>query len=77
MLGAQEQRSEVTRLLSQIGAEYEAAKRGLSGLAAGTSQHDFVTARMEHMGQLQRQLQGLVGHQQGLAMVAQQLNQGT
>ena len=31
MYGAQEQRSEVARLLTQISAEYEAAQRGLSG----------------------------------------------
>lgn len=77
MLGAQEQRSEVARLLSQISAEYEAAERGLSGLAAGTSQHDFVTARMRTVGQCQQQLQGLVGQEPALAMVAQQLNQQT
>ncbi len=59
MLGAQEQRSEVAKLLSQISAEYEAAQRGLTGLAHGTSQHEFITARMEHMGQLHGQLQGV------------------
>lgn len=52
MLGAHEQRSEVARLLAQISAEYEAAQRGLTGLAYGTSQHEFITARMENMGQI-------------------------
>lgn len=77
MLGAQQQRSDVARLLSQISAEYEAAERGLSGLAAGTSQHDFIATRMQNIGQLQQQLQGLVGQEPALAMVAQQLNQQT
>ena len=73
MLGAQEQRSEVARLLSQISVEYEAAKRGMTGLAYGTSQHEFITTRMEHMGQLHNQLQMLVGDL-AIAMVADQLN---
>jgi hypothetical protein len=73
MLGAQEQRSEVARLLSQISAEYEAAQRGLTGLAQGTSQHEFITARMENMGQLHGQLQSLVGDI-AIAMIADQLN---
>ena len=42
MQGANEQRSEVARLLSQISAEYEAARLGLTGLAYGVSQHEFV-----------------------------------
>ena len=73
MLGAHEQRSEVARLLSQISAEYEAAQRGLSGLSYGTSQHEFITARMESMGQLHNQLQTLVGDV-AIAMIADQLN---
>jgi hypothetical protein len=73
MLGAQEHRSEVARLLSQISAEYEAAQSGLTGLAYGISQHEFITARMEHMGQLHGQLQSLVGDT-AIAMVVEQLN---
>ncbi|HLI08295.1 MAG TPA: hypothetical protein VKV40_17155 [Ktedonobacteraceae bacterium] len=73
MLGAHEQRSEVARLLKQIAEEYEAAQRGLSGLAYGTSQHEFITARMEHMGQLHGQLQSLVGDI-AISMIAEELN---
>ena len=73
MLGAYEQRSEVARLLSQISAEYEAAQRGLSGLAYGTSQHEFITARMENMGQIHTQLQTIVGDA-AIGMIADQLN---
>ena len=73
MLGAQQQRSEVARLLEQITAEYESAQRGLTGLAYGTSQHDFITRRMEHMGQLHGELQSLVGDI-AIAMIAEQLN---
>src|SRR5256885_14974700 len=73
MLRYEEHRSEVARLLSQITAEYEAAQRGLTGLAYGTSQHEFITARMENMGQLHGQLQSLVGDI-AIAMIADQLN---
>jgi hypothetical protein len=73
MLRADEQRSEVARLLCQIGEEYEAAKRGMTGLAYGMSQHEFITARMEHMGQLHNQLQTIVGDC-AIAMIADQLN---
>lgn len=73
MLGAHEQRSEVARLLARISDEYEAAQRGLSGLAYGVSQHDFITARMENMGQLHSQLQTIVGDV-AIAMIADQLN---
>ncbi len=73
MLGAYEQGSEVARLLAQINAEYEAAQRGLSGLACGTSRHDFITARMERMGQLHNQLQSLVGDM-AIVMIAEQLS---
>jgi hypothetical protein len=73
MLGANEQRSEVARLLSQISSEYEAAQRGMSGLAYGNARHDFITARMENMGQIHTQLQAIVGDA-AIAMIADQLN---
>lgn len=55
------QHSEVARLLDQIKEEYEAAVRGVSGLAQGVSRHSFITARMENMGKLQTQLDELIG----------------
>ena len=73
MQGTSGQHSEVARLLSQISAEYEAARRGLTGLAYGVSQHEFITARMEHMGQLHTQLQSIVGDK-AIALIADQLN---
>ncbi len=74
MLGAEEHGSEVARLLSQISAEYEAeaAQRGLTGLAYGTSKHDFITARMENMGQLHSELQSIVGDA-AIALIADAL----
>ena len=73
MLGANEQRSEVARLLSQISAEYEAAQNGMTGLAYGNAKHDFITTRMENMGRIHNQLQDLVGDA-AIAMIADQLN---
>lgn len=61
MREASEQKSEVACLLEQISAEYQAAQQGMSGFAYGTSRHDFITARMEHLGQLHSELQSLVG----------------
>jgi hypothetical protein len=60
MLGCEEHGSDVARLLSKITAEYEAAQRGLTGLAYGTSQHEFISARMDNMGQLHSELQTIV-----------------
>jgi len=68
----QETQSEVKRLLSQIGEEYEAAQRGLKDLASGTSQHEFISARMHNMGQMHVQLQTLVGDV-AIAMIVDQL----
>jgi hypothetical protein len=73
MLDAQTQRSEVRRLLEQIGAEYEAAQRGLTGLASGTPNHAFITAKMERMSQLHTQLHDIVGDV-AIAMVADTLS---
>ena len=73
MVKSHDQRSEVARLLSQISIEYEAAQRGLKGLSYGISQHDFITARMENMGQIHSQLELLVGDA-AIAMIADQLN---
>ncbi len=73
MLEEQEQISEVAHILTQIREEYEAAQRGFTGFAYGTSQHAFITARMEHMSELQSQLLDLVGDA-AIPMVADQLN---
>ncbi len=73
MCKANEQRSEVARLLSQISAEYEAAQQGLTGLSYGVSQHEFITAKMENMGRIHSQLQSIVGDA-AIAMIADTLN---
>lgn len=73
MPGTNEHGSEVVRLLLRISAEYEAARQGLQGLAQGSSQHRFITRRMERMYELHTQLQALVGDE-ATALVANQLD---
>lgn len=73
MPGTEGHKSEVARLLLQISAEYEAAQRGLTGLAYGMSQHEFITARMENMGQLHTELQSIVGDS-AIVLIAEALN---
>jgi hypothetical protein len=65
--------SEIARLRQQIEAEYLAAKEGLSGLASGTSRHDFITARMERMQGCQVQLAQIVGAPAAAQIVADTL----
>jgi len=74
MSSPNEQKSEVARLLAQISSEYEAAQQGLSGLAQGTSQHRFITKRMEHIAELHLQLRNLVGDE-AMALIDLTLDQ--
>jgi hypothetical protein len=72
-MSASENRSEVARLRQRIAEEYEAAMRGLTGLAAGTATHEFITKRMEQMGACHETLKQLVGEQEAARMLAQTL----
>jgi hypothetical protein len=63
----------VTRLLAQIQAEYKSAVHGLSGVASGTATHQFITARMERMGKLHRELEHLVGEEEAIGLYVQTL----
>jgi len=74
MEGSQNQGSEVARLLAQIRSEYEAALRGMTGFASGTSKHHFITQKMENMGKLQIDLEGIVGKETSLALIIDHLN---
>ncbi len=66
--------SEVARLMQQIEREYEAAMRGLTGLAI-TAPHEFITARMERIAECHEELQALVGEPAAIQVVAQALEQ--
>ena len=74
MLEMEKHDSEVACLLARFCAEYEAAQRGLSGLAFGTSQHKFITAKMENMWKVHAELHNLVGDT-AMAMIAEDLSQ--
>jgi site-specific recombinase len=56
--------SEVARLRKRLEQEYEAARWGLSGLAAGAAQHRFITARLRNMERCHKRLAQLVGEEQ-------------
>lgn len=66
-------KSEVARILEQISLEYEAAHRSMYGFACGVAKHEFITARMENMGNLHSKLQEIVGDS-AIEMVAETLN---
>ncbi|MBV9690385.1 MAG: hypothetical protein JO202_11845 [Ktedonobacteraceae bacterium] len=66
--------SEVARLMEQISLEYQAAQRGLAGLAYGTAQHQFITTRMENMCNIQEELQQLVGKQEATKLAAEAID---
>ena len=68
-----ENQSKIARLLQQIQQEYEAAQRGLSGLAFGTSKHVFITARMENMGRYHAELTRHVGERKATELVNEAL----
>jgi hypothetical protein len=62
-------KSEVAYLLRQIELEYEAAERGLKGLAAGWARHDFINRRYEEMGRHHEELARLVGTEEATRLV--------
>jgi hypothetical protein len=68
---AAQSRSEVARLRHQIAQEYEAAARGLIGLAQGTAQHRFITTRMERIADHHQSLTHLVGAQEATRIVGE------
>ncbi len=49
----------MARLRQRIALEYEAAMRGLTGLAI-TAPHEFITARMERIAECHEELQALI-----------------
>lgn len=56
--------SDVQRLLRTIDLEYQAAQLGLTGVALGTSLHQFISARMERIGMCRDELAELIGDEE-------------
>ncbi len=65
--------SEVARLREDIANAYLAAQWGLSGLAFGVSQHQFITVRMQRMQEGHQQLETLLG-EEAVIQVSEMLN---
>ena len=63
-------KSEVARLREQIELELEAMQRGMQGLAV-TARHDFILARMDHVGVYQDKLAAQIGDSAALETVCQ------
>ena len=55
--------SEIARLRAQLEREHEASVWALTGLASGTAQHAFITARFRRMDAYHQQLSELVGEE--------------
>lgn len=63
--------SEVARLLQQIDKEFEAAQRGLTGLAQGTASHAFITAKLKCVRSYQERLAMHVGTDEATRLVCE------
>ncbi len=72
-MDTQENHSEIAGLRQRIAEEYEAAMRGLTGLASGSARHQFITRRIEQMHTYHETLQRLVGEQEATRMLAETL----
>jgi hypothetical protein len=59
-------KSEVARLRYRIEQEYQAANLAMNGFAAGVACHQFITAKMERMGECCQQLAKLVGDREAM-----------
>ncbi len=68
-------RSEVAHLMQQISEAHEAAYQALYGLAAGVSRHEFITAKMERIGECHEALKVLVGEHEASMLLAETLEQ--
>lgn len=66
--------SKVQQLMQQIDREYQAAQWGLSGLAQGIAQHEFITARLENMENTRQVLEKLVGAEEATKLVVGCMN---
>ena len=62
--------SEVARLLREIDEAYQAAEWALTGLACGTTKHDFINAKEERIAICHQELTTLIGPDEATALVA-------
>lgn len=67
--------SELAQLLRRIDEEYEAAQLGLYGLAQGTSQHNVINAKIEHIGFVKEKLVFHIGEAAAVNIVMDMMNE--
>lgn len=67
----QANQSEIAALRGRIHAQNQAARWAITGLAAGTAQHRFITARFKKMEEYHSQLAELVGEQEATNMLVE------
>jgi hypothetical protein len=69
--------SEVTRLLSQINAEYSSSQEALYGLASGCSRHDVISAHMERIHTASQHLIDTLGKEEALPLIVAAMDNST
>ena len=74
-MSTHENTSDVARLFQRIDEANEAAHHALYGLAAGSARHDFISAKLEYIGQCHEQLAELVGKDEATALVCRIIDQ--
>lgn len=62
--------SEIARIKREIEQEQASAYQGMHGFAQ-MSQHEFITRRMQRMGELHEELKGLVGEEEAARILKQ------
>lgn len=67
--------SEIARVRQHFAAEYLSAQLGFSGLAEGTSRHQFITNKMERMGESFETLAEMMGKEQAIQILADTLQE--
>lgn len=65
--------SEVARLIQQLNAECEAARRAMHGYAE-TARHEAITRRMERMGALHEELREIVGDEEATEVLVKAMD---
>jgi hypothetical protein len=60
---AQDEQSEVRKLLETIDLEHQAAQRALYGFMQGTAQHDFITKRLENIDRMRERMIDIIGNE--------------
>ena len=69
-----QQEPSVRALLAQFDAEYQAAFRALHSFSQGSSQHKFISQKMENMSAIQGMLTEKIGKDEAARLVVDAMN---